>query len=550
MESNTFLHRLALHGPFVIADETFYQVCEKRPGLVYENVMSGSGLELALIPSGSVQDLERFWRSNKREEILDYKRKFVENNLRRKLMSDKDVQNYDDVKATLKFILEEFLPLMIDTAYEMGELLGVPNIQGVKTGRQVIDDLVKEEIAVFDSEDPSERIKKAKELLEKDLTPVGKLLSWKDNFASPKPEYNGRTSTLGFVTDQVPLYFSRGNVFLLNDKDNNTGVVFTINGKKYSLVGYRDAASFDDLFSKEILKILEKEALQDFDAQFEQLVRDTKQEKGFKAFANKPSFNYGNLGYIRQGDEFYVYWEVPKFAMQNPAKPHLCNPYPATKIALKIQASQGKIFRSEEAYCIDPMIHPTLQYWETPFTHICNLTGKFRGHSAENAMADLSSGINAFINGLTMESLIVHGSPDEECRFFGTRLRKILEKVGYITLEEAIQKGYKITNVWYHKEYNKALAKFKEMPALEEAVKEVGKEQHGLKQTLEGVTAHVPITPAVPETVRTTKFRNYYRKVVINGGNYCIDILCKPIDIIRGFFKGVNYVLFGDDDYD
>ncbi len=504
--NNTFLSRLGAHGAFVIANETFYQVCEKREGASYDNLMLCNGLELALVPSGSLQELERFERSSRRQENFDYKKKFVQNTLQRELMSDKDIKNYDDVKCALKYILEEFLPLMIDTAYEMGELLGVPNVQGVKTGRQVIDDLVQEELALMETEDPAERIKILKAIVGKKIKPSEQILRWEDTFTDPKPNYNGNTSTLGAFTDQTPLYFSRGIVATLTPKEDGD-VVLVINGKKYSLGNHITIQHFDAKYAEETAKSLEREALDDFDAQFEQLSIDLKKEKGFNAFASKPSFSYGNLGYIRQGDAFYVYWEVPKFAMQNPVKPHLCNPYPATKVALRIHASGGQIFRSEHAYAIDPMIHPTLEDWKNPFAHICTLSGKFRGNEAKNAMADLSDGINSFINGLTMQSLIVHGSGDDDCRFYNRPLRRILEKVGYLKLEDAMAQGYKITNVWYHDEYNQALAKFKGekiIPKnLEEAVKNI---------PIPDATKTAQATPIRETPIEQNRFRRYYER--------------------------------------
>lgn len=534
MNNNTFLTRLASNGSFVIANETFYQISEKEEGIIYPDSMFCGGLELALTTSGSLIDLERFYRSACKKEIFDYKKKLIQDILQRELMSGKDIKNYRDVKCALKFILEQFLPLMIDTAYEMGELLGVPNNLGVKTGRQVIDDLVKEEVSRIDVEDPSERIQRLKKDIEKQIKPNEIIMHWKDNFTYPKPNYNGNTSTLGFFTDHVPLYFSRGNVFILTPKDNDDAV-FIIDGKRYSPVHYTNIESFDSAYYAELIKCFEREAITEFDAQFAQVLLDSKSEKGFEAFANKPRFQYGNLGYVRDGDAFYVYWEIPKFAMQNPVKPHLCNPYPAAKVALIIYSSEGKIFRSNEAHCIDPMIHPSLALWNQNFVKICNLSGRYRGSTAQDAMADLSDGINSFVNGLTMESLIRHGSRDEDCYFYGTSLRNILKKVGYLSIENAMEQGYKITNVWNHQEYNEALESFRkkhkpvektpeptpEIPVQQE-VKEIVKEEIKTEQvvkTPEEVKPAIevkatPVQEAIPiSIIQKNIFKHYYERM-------------------------------------
>ncbi|MBI4918513.1 hypothetical protein HY837_01175 [archaeon] len=471
--NQTFISSIVHEAPFVIANGQLYQISDLVEG---KDFIRSGNINLGLIPSANLAEIELFELNSRSKEIFNYKKRYIEEELDKEFISKSDIKSKENVTTALNFILNEFLPLMIDTSYEVGDLLGV-DLKGNKTGKQIIDNIVKNETQIGQGKDLEQDVAKMRKIIEakqakgptplfpaekkeEEKTVLGKIT---DFLTGKEKTENPNHSVLGEMIQNVSLYFSKGQVYKLQPAKETEGVTFVINGKNYSLLHFSDLAYFENQYLEQFRRVLQNQALTEFDKQFQKVLEGIANKRnGFDEFMKKNQFSYGNLGYVRSEDSFYVYWEVPKFAMQNPVKTNMCNPYSPAKVAVRVQASNGAIYLGDHEYIIDKMIHPTLRNWDKQFCDICHLDRKRRGTSAKDAMANLSDGINSFTNGLTQESLRAHGDLSEDAAFFGVSLKKVFEKTGYLSIEDALAQGYRITNVWDVDAFQKELDKYKE----------------------------------------------------------------------------------------
>lgn len=455
----TFVERLALNGSFAIAQETLFQVSDMVGST--ESYLQGGNRRFPLVPSGTLSQFEAFERSRLEDAIFDYQREYVAVALQQEIRSRLEVRNDANITSALRFILSEVLPLMIDTAAELGELIGVPD-KGAKTGKQVIDEIVAAAAPtpLKGNGDRKTEIANLRSKLEaslpsgdiRSLLPAPKGIEKKRKEANPdaKQETDG-ASLLGKLLGGNPVYVSQGLVFRLARTDAKTDAqlpfCITVNGENYLPLPVLKVPELESNYRKALTASFAREAISLFDEQFTRAAVEVTSPDAFGVFAARNEFRYGNLGYVRKRDGFYVYWEVPKFAMQNPLKPNVYHPFPASKIAVFVNSDGGKMYASN-ADVIDAMVHPFLNNWETGFQHICILSQGQFGRTAMDIVRKLSTAINAFTNGLTMESIDVHGARSEDARYFGQPLRSSLDHAGRLSRQDAVERGYWITNEW------------------------------------------------------------------------------------------------------
>lgn len=314
---------------------------------------------------------------------------------------------------------------------------------GTKTGKEVMDEIVTKELKDIEEagdEDISGLKQAILARLDERVAPIDPRIGDKEQ----KP-----TSLLGKIINNGSMYISHGVVFLLEEGKKEHGIVAQFDGRVLHatplIIG---VGAVEERLREALLTKWKREAVEEFEGQLKELGKGDKRRKAaLERFADRKEFCYGNLGYIREQDHFYVYWEMPKFAMQHPLKPEQYHPFPPAKISVRINSSHGEI-HSHGPYVANAMVHPTLKDWETPYQHICILTQRSFGNSAFDIVRHISYAINAFTSGLTIESLDRHGQRDENAPYFGIPLRKSLYHGGQMTREEAVQQGYRITNEW------------------------------------------------------------------------------------------------------
>ncbi len=442
-QDETFFSRAAQRGPFVIFNDQLYHIAGIDPKAA--DFLQAGNHRIALVPGLRVPDVEaiesRFWS----QEIFDLKKGFIEEIVNEEMKSRYDQQNAGDLLLAQRFVLRDVLPLMIDTAKSRDELLGIdPGDR--RSSAQVIEDIISQEIGAQDAGGKKIDEKQIREALQPYM-----------NF-NVEPIYGGRkvvdkSSVLWQLLGGRDVYVAQGKVFVLRNTPQD--VSFNLGGKTVGLTAFEDLegpAEVEDLeaeYCRVVRDLYKSQAANEFEEQIVAELKRRTDTTGLKELVAKKELRYGNLGVVREGSRFYVYWEYPAFAMRNPIRPEVYHPFPKTKIAVVVQASEGRVHHKQGAYVIDPMVHPTLRSWDSRYEHICNLSESSYENSAPEVVRQISDAINAFTNGLNMESIRRHGNRGEDSEFFGRPLKRSLTMVGELTREQALAKGYRITNDWH-----------------------------------------------------------------------------------------------------
>ncbi len=449
INGQTFFTRFASSSPLVIADETVYQVTDRKATANRGQLQLGNS-QLYLAAGPSLSTLEQFERQRFRQEILAFQKQYVEQALKEELFSKQEASDLYTHRRTIEFILLEVLPQMIDTAYELGELMGV-QFDGSQTGRKVMEDIIAAEEARLKDpslaqKTPQQQVQEARESLLARLNQQQQEPFFKNWQPHPQPR-----SLFSQLTDSLLLYVLEGFVFQLEPKEKekekkNKGMVVHYDKKEYHPQRIALVSDVEAVYHRILLQQFRKEALETLAAPSD-LTPLVKQKEVLDLFAEREEFRYGNLGYVRKGENFFVFWETPQFAMQNPLKPTEYHPFPKSRIGVRINYSDERFFQGE-ACIIDPMVHPFLRQWDAGYQKICILNFNPFSNDAYGIVRHLSTAVNAFTNGLTMESLKRHGTLDETAPYFGQPLKDSLDHAGRISRAEALQRGYKITNEW------------------------------------------------------------------------------------------------------
>ena len=427
-------------SPFVIARDRIYQIASTRHDARTAYLKSGD-LTLDLVVSSTLAQMEVFEERRVEEDIFLYQKAFIAQALQREIESGAQIKNYKNTKKALEFVLFEVLPLMIDTAYELGELLGVED-KGKKTGREVIDEIVKQETKEKEPEDKLVEVRAMKKRLLSEIPEKGDPILARDIAGVVDT-----TSVLGNMLNGASVYVVNGQVFRLVKTQTPTPFHISIDGVQYEIKHETYSKNIETRYKEALQNRWKRNAIALFDEQVLVEQVDEKRRASAEPFLEKKEFRYGNLGYIREGDSFYVYWQTPKFAMQNPLSPKEYHPFPATRIGVRVYNDSGYMYATD-AIVVDPTAHPFLRNWEGRYEKICILSSGGIDSSALGIVTGLSTGINAFTNGLTMESLDRHGVRSEDARYFDRPLKSSLRRDPSIPRGDAVQQGYRITNEW------------------------------------------------------------------------------------------------------
>ena len=423
MKSKTFWGRFSDLSPFIILDEELYQISDINGN---ENSCIRSGnVSLDILNPVSILYLETIEKERYRDQIFQFQKQFVAEALKEEIFSRDEIKNFDNVTKALTFILYD----LIDN----------------KTGKEIIDSILAEEEKLVKIDNNADNVAEIRRSIASRL---------EKEVVTPVIIGDGKTNNSSILTkllNGVPVYVSNGRVYKLTEKYDDGGFYVKLKGQIYFIEDLCDINKVEEAYKKATMLDLKKEALNEFDDQFKAANVDKKNLGLIERFAQKKEFRYDHLGYVRDGETFYVFWEVPKFAMQNPLRPKVYHPFPASKVAINVNYSNGQAYH-EGSYILDAMVHPFLQNWEAKKQHICILGERPFDNKTYSMVRHLSNTVNAFINGLTIESLKLHGIESEDALYFGAPLKKSLTAVGELSREEAVKQGYLITNEWNLKE--------------------------------------------------------------------------------------------------
>ncbi|MBI4441022.1 hypothetical protein HY639_02540 [Candidatus Woesearchaeota archaeon] len=427
---STFFGRLP--SPFFIVDEHIYDIRTPARDVNGDHVRIGT-CTFPLVAAGTLSNWELFEEQISRDATFAFKKKYVADAIAQEIRSRSEIKNLADLTKACTFIIHDVMPLMIDTAYELGQLVGV-ELNGPKTGKDVIDDIMKKELAALETKDTKMSMDDVKKSILAQLP-------------APKPLWGGKelgSSLLGTLLGETPVYVAHDDVYALS-KEKTGGFVVCLGKKKYGIARKCFVQELEATYQKALETQHKWQAIDEVAQQH--IDTANKKQSAMECFAGRKQFNYGNLGYLREEESFYVYWEVPKFCMQNPVHPKEYIPFPPTKVSVRVNVSDGAIY-GEGAYIVDAMVHPFLQRWDGQYEHVCILSRYAVNGTADGIVRGISTAINAFTNGLTRESLEAHGRTDEESAYYGHSLRMIFEKNGRLSRQEAVAQGYLITNEW------------------------------------------------------------------------------------------------------
>ena len=448
--SQTFFGRFASLSPFAILDEQVYRVVSRPPSPKEPFLQSGEQ-RLAMLPSLTLSQIEDCERTLQREDIFALKRDYLQEALRQEIWSPADIKNSQEALHAVTFIMQEVLPLLIDSRDDLWANLGL-KVKAEKGGKQCIEEILARELhgaqhkAGQISPQEVERAKAALLAVLNSKTPA-----LPDTVHHPKAYTPA--SLFAKLSRNSPLYVMGDKAFFLTASE--TPLRIHLCGKTYGTELYRSVEKIDTTYREFLLNAYSQEALQEFDEQFRAHLRQAHRRSGsLKDFAKRPAFQYENLGWVRKEDTVYAYWEIPPFAMRNPLRPAVYHPFPATKVGVGINSSRGQIHVGE-AEILNAMVHPFLHDWEHPFQKICILSGRDYKNTPYEIVLRISTAINAFTNGLTHESIVRHGAEDESARYFSRPLKDSLGRVGDLSRQEALAKGYIITNEWHIKDGGK-----------------------------------------------------------------------------------------------
>lgn len=426
--TETFFHRMAGEGPFFIMGGNLYQFTDRSSNL--ENAVEAKGIRQGLVCSGSVQDWEEYERARLEQDIFQFKKAFASQAVNQEIRSREEIRYSRDRIRALEFILYDLLPCMMDV--RVNQLV----TDSTRTSRQVMEDLILSETGPARQLDAEQLKADIRATIEREFTTPATVFERLDQDPA---------SRLSLLGEQVlggrNVYVRQEQVMLLVP-GSSQGFQVHWEGGIYRLEQGKTVEEVERAYQKARANQFRMEALKEAEIQAGHLDGHI---EPLERWGQKKEFRHRNIGYVRDDNVFYVYWEVPKFAMQNPLHQERYHPFPVSRVAVRVNASGGCVHHSG-AYVIEPMKHPFLEFWDQKYTWICpGEMERVYPDTSEGMAQHISEAVNAFMNGLTRSSLETH-KLDGKILFFNRPLEKILEQVGVLTREEAIKQSYQITN--------------------------------------------------------------------------------------------------------
>lgn len=427
----------------MIDDGIVYRQTTKAPTDGEPAVQIGPEARFALRPLAQLPHLEQIDQILNAEQIAAFKQHYIKEAIDTEMQSRAAINDYERARSCVKFIMHDVLPLMIDTAHDVGELIGI-KLEGTRTGKDVIDDVLREasqDAPASQTEETDSLLSSLRERLD-------------DQEVYPLIEEGGEPrSVFERIVNGAPIYCTGDGVWKLVDtpvRDGENELMVVKDDKRLHPRYIGTVQEFSGRYLEALLLQHRYQALDESKELIEaEHAKQVDIRSGFDGVIQRPEMTVGNMGWVRNRESYYVFWEVPKFAMRNPIRTDVYHPFPPTRVAARIRSDDGHIY-ADGPYIANAMVHPFLSDWEHPYQHICILTAHGFKSTPEDIVQGISTAINAFTNGLTLESLDRHGSRNEkESKYFGHTLAETWEKVGELTRDQAESRGYKITNEWH-----------------------------------------------------------------------------------------------------
>lgn len=465
----SFIERFSSLSPFLILDENLYPVLS-RPPRRREDKLVYAGTSYAVADPLSLAWLEKYDSAISQHSIEQYKSGFVKSAIDQCFKTPGEIADKEKAIATVQCIMCSVLPLMIDSPFNMQDPLRV-TIPEAKTATDIMQEVYTQNTKGAQTDKDIQ--KRAIAYREQALRLIPSFPLFEGINPLPEGKYS---SMLGAYINGKPLISIAGEVFALVDGqgegEGKDALVVDLGGKTWRQGKMFSVGSLETGYRQYLLSRHATDAVKEFEHQFLKAAEATPERKTLETFVSQDQFSYESVGWVRRGGKYYAYWTIPKFAMENPIRPEAYHPFPATRVGVNVRAEGDRVYSSDTAVVIDPMVHQALRDWTQPMEGICNISEKDYPLTAMGVLIKLYTAINSFINGLSHTSLERHGEASENARYFDKPLKVTFERVGEMSRKEAVRQGYMITNEWHIQERLREQEEKKE-----QKMKEKGKEK-------------------------------------------------------------------------
>ncbi len=136
---------MSANSPFLILDGTLHYLTNTLAAEGQDALRVGTR-SYAFAKSLPVARLEDIDRRRNEEDIFAYKKHFITEALAGEMRSHGQLRDQQGAAKMVTFLMREVLPLMIDTASDLGQLLHV-NLENNQTGKDVMDALLVAPVA-------------------------------------------------------------------------------------------------------------------------------------------------------------------------------------------------------------------------------------------------------------------------------------------------------------------------------------------------------------------------------------------------------------------
>ena len=477
MVPQTFFADLAKRMPFVMFHNRLYQL-DDRPS--DENFLIIGNQHFGLTPSAYLEELEHLYRELKANEIFEFKKQFIESRISKEMKPSEELNKLTQNSKIVHFIFYELFPLYNETDDDIDALLAGEDV-GEDDTRKNIDALIDEEFGTYDVTIRDIQSLKA-ELLEglgvheaKDILQIqqqeefddededdlddmlqdyyqkkgviqreqkiSQILQQKqgsqqhkktDKISQLIQKHKGGEG-LETVLQGSPIFVFHDKVYQLEvNKNPESSEIIVLNNTTCTLKLLSNLNTIEDAFKQYFAKQFKIEAVEEFEEQLLEIQKIRARNKRLGEFANKESYEMGNVGYLKRGGNFFFYIKVPKFAMRHPdPSQDIYYKFEKCRVALRLHCNNDKVHSHPNPVVIESYPHPFLS-GSSERNHIC--LGRYKYHEGktpEEIKKVLSDAVNVIINGYTKNC-----NPYNSITDFRT-----------IPLDEAKEKGYQITNL-------------------------------------------------------------------------------------------------------
>ncbi len=449
--SEHFLGRLNRYSPFLLIDGRYLHATDRSPRRGKDYLEAGDR-RFALEFGCDIARLERFYRESNAEQIGKYKRDFIDAAIQAELRARAALTDDASTANTVRFVMQEVLPRMIDSAAEVGGLIGVQLPPGAD-GRAALDEILRNMDRALETQVTD--IEALRQAAAEQLRCAVRDRLQAPNAIFPRQDAANAPATAPLLLDKVlsgvPVAVIGSHLYHTRPATDGDDASWhaTVDGTRYSLFPSTSVRAAAQAYTRALQFVYAQEAITEFEDRFHAKAAVTDISKtALEQLVKDERFNYGNLGWVSNEQRVFVYWEIPKFAMRNPLRTDVYHPFPETKVAVALNTSNGEV-HAGHAVIVDPMPHPFLRAWDRKFEKICILNHNDVNGTPDGIVHYLATAVNAFTNGLTIESLDRHGARSEDANYFDRPLRESLDAAGELTRAEALERGYIITNEWH-----------------------------------------------------------------------------------------------------